>query len=119
MVPYPVTTPSPRNLFFSMPKLYERCSTNMSNSSKLPSSKSISIRSRAVYLPFVCCDSILFSPPPIRAFSRNWINFFTFSSWLLIQFVFFIVYNDLLFFRMLTKFCKNSTSRFWMQEPNC
>ena len=33
-VPQPVTTPSPGTLVFSMPNSTERCSTNMSNSSK-------------------------------------------------------------------------------------
>ena len=54
IVPYPVTTPSPRNVVFSIPKFVQRCVTNMSNSSKLPSSRSIAILSRAVYFPFWC-----------------------------------------------------------------
>ena len=60
IVPIPVTTPSPSNLVFSIPKLVQRCCTNMSNSSKLPSSRSIASLSRAVSLPFWCCASILF-----------------------------------------------------------
>ena len=35
-----VTTPSPRKCFFSMPKFVQRCVTNISSSSKLPSSSS-------------------------------------------------------------------------------
>ena len=80
IVPYPVTTPSPRNVLFSIPKLVQRCVTNMSYSSKLPSSSSMLILSRAVYFPFACCESILFRPPPMRAFSRRAISAFTCSS---------------------------------------
>src|SRR6187431_3566111 len=53
-----------------MPKSVQRCSTNMSHSSKVPSSSSSSRRSRAVSLPFLCCESIRFSPPPRRAAAR-------------------------------------------------
>jgi hypothetical protein len=38
IVPQPVTTPSPRGLDFSIPKSTQRWVTNMSYSSKLPSS---------------------------------------------------------------------------------
>ena len=84
IVPEPVTTPSPRYSFFSIPKLVQRCSLNMSYSSKLPSSSSMSIRSRAVYLPRACCFSIAFSPPPIRACSRFSMSCLIFSNCLLI-----------------------------------
>src|SRR5882724_9699155 len=47
-VPQPVTTPSPGTFVLSMPNSVERCSTNMSNSSKLPLSSRSSMRSRAV-----------------------------------------------------------------------
>src|SRR6476646_5012204 len=70
-VPQPVTTPSPGTLVFSMPNSVERCSTNMSNSSKEPLSSSSSIRSRAVSLPRACCASIRFSPPPSLALARR------------------------------------------------
>ena len=70
-VPIPVTTPSPSNFVFSIPKLLHRCWTNMSNSSKLPSSRSIAILSRAVNLPLSCCASMRFCPPPMRAETRR------------------------------------------------
>jgi hypothetical protein len=50
-----------------MPKSVQRWATNMSNSSKEPSSSSSSIRSRAVSLPLACCAAIRASPPPSRA----------------------------------------------------
>ena len=83
----PATTPSPRYCFFSIPKLWQRCSLNMSYSSKLPSSTSMSIRSRAVYLPRACCFSIAFSPPPRRACSRLAISSLIFSICLLISYL--------------------------------
>ena len=86
MVPKPVTTPSPRMCFLSWPKLVQRCVTNMSSSSKLPSSRSIAIRSRAVYLPRACCFSMAFSPPPRRHSARFSISWLIFSSCLLIIF---------------------------------
>ena len=84
MVPLPATTPSPIYCFLSMPKLWHLWSLNISYSSKLPSSKSMSIRSRAVYLPRACCFSIAFSPPPRRACSRFAISSLIFSTCLLI-----------------------------------
>ena len=98
IVPEPVTTPSPRYCFFSIPKLVQRWSLNMSYSSKLPSSSSISMRSRAVYLPRACCFSMAFSPPPMRAFSRFSISCFIFSNCLLIA----------LYVLMFTKFGQDS-----------
>src|SRR5215218_7095185 len=53
-----------------MPKSVQRCSTNMSHSSKVPSSSSSSSRSRAVSLPFLCCAAMRLSPPPRRAAAR-------------------------------------------------
>mmetsp|Transcript_7885 Transcript_7885/g.14981 ORF Transcript_7885/g.14981 Transcript_7885/m.14981 type:complete len:209 (+) Transcript_7885:86-712(+) len=53
-----------------MPKSTQRCSTNMSHSSKLPSSNSSSSRSRAVSLPLACWAAMRFSPPPSRARAR-------------------------------------------------
>src|SRR5271165_1553213 len=70
-VPQPVTTPSPGTLVFSMPNSVERCSTNMSNSSKLPLSSRSSMRSRAVSLPRACCASMRLSPPPSFAPARR------------------------------------------------
>ena len=58
-----------------MPKSVQRCSTNMSYSSKEPSSSSSSIRSRAVSLPRLCCASMRLSrPPPSRAVPRRRAN---------------------------------------------
>lgn len=51
IVPWPVTTPSVNGRSCSMPKSVQRCVTKVSNSSKLPSSRSRSRRSRAVYWP--------------------------------------------------------------------
>src|SRR4029077_1124845 len=70
-VPQPVTTPSPAILVFSMPKSFERCSTNMSNSSNEFLSMSSSMRSRAVSLPRLCCASMRRWPPPPRALARR------------------------------------------------
>src|SRR5512133_2704371 len=53
-----------------MPKSVQRCSTNMSHSSNVPSSSSSSSRSRAVSLPLACCEAMRFSPPPRRAAAR-------------------------------------------------
>src|SRR5258708_5750968 len=58
-----------------MPKSAERCSTNMSHSSKLSGSSSTSSRSRAVSLPLPCCAATRLAPPPARAaarFSSSW-----------------------------------------------
>ena len=85
MVPQPVTTPSPSGCEASMPKLVQRCCTNMSYSSKLPGSSSISRRSRAVFLPLACCASMRFSPPPRRALARRWTSFSILSVWILIN----------------------------------
>jgi hypothetical protein len=54
-----------------MPKSAQRCSTNMSNSSKEPSSSRSSMRSRAVSLPRVLRRDARFSPPPRRACARR------------------------------------------------
>ena len=69
--PWPITTPSPGTRWRAIPKSWESCSTNMSHSSKDPSSKSSSRRSRAVSLPLACWAAIRFSPPPRRAASRR------------------------------------------------
>eukprot|EP00001_Collodictyon_triciliatum_P121572 21296_3 len=67
IVPCPVTTESPGNFCFSMPKSVQRCSTSWSYSMNEPSSSKMDKRSRAVSLPFPCCTSTLFIPPPIFA----------------------------------------------------
>ena len=85
MVPLPATTPSPRYCFFSMPKFVHLWSLNMSNSSKLPSSRSMLSLSLAVNFPLACCLSIAFSPPPRRAFSRSSRSSFILSACLLIK----------------------------------
>src|SRR5262245_57759666 len=54
-----------------MPNSFERCSTNMSNSSKEPLSRISSMRSRAVSFPRLCCASMRALPPPRRASSRR------------------------------------------------
>src|SRR5210317_1334835 len=75
-MPVPVTTPSPGTFLSAMPKSLQRCSTKVSHSSKLPSSSSNSMRSRAVSLPRLCCVSIRSWPPPSEAAFR----FFSSSS---------------------------------------
>ncbi len=62
-VPQPVTTPSPRIFFSSMPKLEVRCTAKASISVNEPGSSMRSMRSRAVSLPLRCCD---FSAAPPR-----------------------------------------------------
>ena len=78
-VPQPVTTPSPSKCCWSMPKFVQRCWTNISYSSKLPSSRRSAIRSRAVSLPLACWASMRFSPPPSRAFARRSTSFWMLS----------------------------------------
>src|SRR2546427_12631638 len=73
IVPWPVTTPSPRIRFASIPNSVLRCSTKASVSTKLPESSRSSTRSRAVSFPFACCAWIRSLPPPClaRAFRRR------------------------------------------------
>src|SRR3989449_6153484 len=73
IVPWPVTTPSPRTRFASIPNSVVRCSTKASVSTKLPESSRSSTRSRAVIFPFACCAWIRSLPPPClaRAFLRR------------------------------------------------
>src|SRR5215472_6725714 len=82
-VPQPVTTPSPGIFVFSIPNSLERCSTNMSNSSKEPLSRNNSMRSRAVNLPRLCCASIRALPPPRRASWRRFssLSRISFMEW--------------------------------------
>src|SRR5271155_1457868 len=56
-----------------MPKSLQRCVTNLSVSSNVPSSSKKSMRSRADILPSWCCRSRRFAPPPSSA---NWSRFF-------------------------------------------
>ena len=63
-------TPSPGTCCWSISKSVQRCSTNISHSSKLSLSSNRSMRSRAVNLPLACWASIRCCPPPRRARSR-------------------------------------------------
>src|SRR5580692_4808820 len=54
-----------------MPKSTQRCRTNLSSSSKEPSSRSRLMRSRAVSLPALCSRSRRSGPPPASA-SADW-----------------------------------------------
>ena len=60
-----------RDFALPMPKSSQRCSTNMSNSSKESGSSNSSMRSRDVSLPLACCAEIRSLPPPRRARSRR------------------------------------------------
>ena len=70
MVPWPVTTPSPRKCCRSRPNSVARCVTNASSSTNDPGSSRRSSRSRAVSLPQACWRSIRTGPPPRRASAR-------------------------------------------------
>src|SRR5664279_1442671 len=52
-----------------MPKSLERCVTNLSSSTKLPSSSKAEIRSRAVSFPAACCFAMRASPPASAAWA--------------------------------------------------
>src|SRR5580704_8841075 len=67
MRPKPVTKPSPAGRWSCIPKSTQRCRTNLSSSSNVPSSRSRSIRSRAVSLPALCSRSRRSGPPPASA----------------------------------------------------
>ena len=56
---------------FSRPKAVDRCRASSSSSTKEPSSKSISIRSRAVLRPLACCFSTALAEPACTASSRR------------------------------------------------
>jgi hypothetical protein len=64
IVPWPVTTPSPRMCCSARPNSVARWVTNASNSTNDPGSSSRSRRSRAVSLPHSCCRSIRTGPRP-------------------------------------------------------
>src|SRR6266403_4455594 len=67
--PNPVTNPSPAGRCDSMPKSVQWWRTNLSSSSKEPSSSSKLILSRAVSLPALCSRSRRSGPPPASASS--------------------------------------------------
>src|SRR5262245_23407738 len=69
MRPWPVTKPSPGTICSSMPKSRQRCVTSLSSSSKVPSSSSSSMRSRAPSLPSLCWRARRSGPPPCSAAS--------------------------------------------------
>src|SRR5689334_5855542 len=62
-------TPSPYGRVFSRPKAVERCRASSSSSTNDPSSKSCSMRSRAVFLPLACCFSTALSEAACTASS--------------------------------------------------
>src|SRR5437870_1557050 len=70
MRPKPVTKPSPAGRCSCIPKSTQRCRTNLSSSSKLPSSRRRWMRSRAVSLPVLCSRSRRSGPPPASASSE-------------------------------------------------
>src|SRR6266403_1045152 len=70
MRPKPVTKPSPAGRCSCMPKSTQRCRTNLSSSSKVPSSNKRWMRSRAVSLPALCSRSRRSAPPPASASSE-------------------------------------------------
>src|SRR5579863_3367538 len=67
MRPKPVMNPSPGGRCSCMPKSSERCATNLSSSSNVPSSRSSATRSRAVSFPALCSRSRRSTPPPASA----------------------------------------------------
>ena len=67
MRPKPVMNPSPGGRCSCIPKSSERCATNLSSSSNVPSSRSSATRSRAVSLPALCSRSRRSAPPPASA----------------------------------------------------
>src|SRR6266702_2770160 len=70
MRPKPVTKPSPAGRCSCMPKSTQRWRTNLSSSSKVPSSSNRWMRSRAVSLPALCSRSRRSGPPPASASSE-------------------------------------------------
>src|SRR5450631_2721590 len=74
MRPNPVTKPSPGGRCSSIPKSTQLWRTNLSSSSKLPSSSSRLMRSRAVSLPALCSRSRRSPPPPASASVDNFRN---------------------------------------------
>src|SRR5467141_189772 len=70
MRPKPVTKPSPAGRCSCMPKSTQRWRTNLSSSSKEPSSNNRWMRSRAVSLPALCSRSRRSGPPPASASSE-------------------------------------------------
>src|SRR5216684_3531997 len=70
MRPKPVTKPSPAGRCSCMPNSAQRWRTNLSSSSKVPSSNKRWMRSRAVSLPALCSRSRRSGPPPASASSE-------------------------------------------------
>src|SRR4029077_3410068 len=71
MRPKPVTKPSPAGRCSCMPKSTQLWRTNLSSSSKVPSSSSRLMRSRAASFPALCSRSRRSGPPPASA-SADW-----------------------------------------------
>ena len=80
ILPWPVITPSPGIFCLSAPKSVERCSTNLSISTKVPGSSSSSMRSRAVSRPLACWRWMRSVPPPSSARAFNSSSRLIFSS---------------------------------------
>src|SRR3954454_10581220 len=95
ILPWPVTTASPQGRFFSMSKSAVRWRTKVSSSSKVPSSSSLPIRSRAVSLPFSCCFSTAFSEAEWIAASRSSWSWASFSSYVSGDFCLMAVANSI------------------------
>ncbi len=70
IVPQPVTTPSPRILRSSIPKLVVRCMAKTSISVNDPASRSRSMRSRAVSFFFACWERCAAPPRWIASYRR-------------------------------------------------
>ena len=66
MVPYPVTTPSPRIFFSSSPNSVDRWVTKRSSSTKDPSSRRRSRRSLAESFPLACWAFRRLLPHPVQ-----------------------------------------------------
>src|SRR5579872_4005381 len=71
MRPKPQTKPSPEGRCSVMPKSVQWCLTNSSSSSKEFSSRSSSMRSRALSFPSLCWRSRRSAPPPASASARR------------------------------------------------
>src|SRR5579864_993980 len=82
MRPNPVTKPSPAGRCSSMPKSVQRWRKNLSSSSKVSSSRSRWMRSRAVSLPALCSRSRRSGPPPASA-SASSLRSSSMRSWCL------------------------------------
>ncbi|OPY05014.1 MAG: hypothetical protein A4E67_02133 [Syntrophaceae bacterium PtaB.Bin038] len=70
-----------------MPKFVQRCSTNLSSSTKVPSSKSRASLSRAVSLPVAFTFSRAWAPPPISIFRSRALMSSIFSLFVTVLFL--------------------------------